>query len=72
MTQKLTSERFLQMVAKSGIADAKASERLIEKVCKKFDGGLPASTKKLAALFVKEGLLTEWHVEKLLAGKPAF
>ena len=69
MTQKLTSERFLQMVAKSGIADAKASEHLMEKVRKKFDGGLPASTKKLAALFVKEGLLTEWHVEKLLAGK---
>ena len=69
MTQKLTSERFLQMVAKSGIVDAKASDRLVEKVRKKFDGGLPVSTKKLAALFVKEGLLTQWHVDKLLAGK---
>ena len=69
MTQKLTSERFLQMVAKSGIVDAKASDRLVEKVRKKFDGGLPVSTKKLAALFVKEGLLTDWHVDKLLAGK---
>jgi len=69
MTQKLTSERFLQMVAKSGIVDAKASDRLVEKVRKKLDGGLPGSPKKLAALYVKEELLTAWHVEKLLAGK---
>jgi len=69
MTQKLTSERFLQMVAKSGIVDAKASDRLVGKVRKKFDGGLPANPKKLASLFVREGLLTDWHVDKLLAGK---
>ncbi|WP_246146540.1 serine/threonine protein kinase [Rubripirellula lacrimiformis] len=35
----------------------------------KLEGGLPSSPKKLAGLFKKEGLLTAWHIEKLLAGK---
>ena len=69
MTEKLTSERFLKMVAKSGVVDPKALDRLTEKIRKKLDGNLPGNPKKFAALFVKEGLLTDWHVEKLLAGK---
>jgi serine/threonine-protein kinase len=68
MTQKLTSERFLQMVAKSGLVDQEASDRLVEKVRKKL-GALPENPKKLASFFVAADLLTEWHVEKLLGGK---
>ena len=68
MTQKLTSERFLQMVAKSGLVDQEASDRLVESVRKKL-GGLPENPKKLAGYFVKQDLLTDWHVEKLLGGK---
>ncbi len=69
MTQTLTSERFLDMVARSGLVDPQATERLLEKVRAKLNGTLPENPKKLAALFVKEGLLTDWHVEKLLSGK---
>ncbi|MCG8649776.1 MAG: serine/threonine protein kinase, partial [Pirellulales bacterium] len=66
---QLTSERFLQMVAKSGLVDPAASDRVVAKVREKLAGGLPAAPKKLAAFFRKEGLLTDWHIEKLLAGK---
>lgn len=68
MTQKITSERFIQMVAKSGLVDQAASDRLAEKVRKKH-GSIPENAKKLAEIFVNEGLLTDWHTEKLLAGK---
>ena len=69
MTQKLTSDRFLQMVAKSGLVDQEASDRLVEKVREKLHGSIPENPKKLASYFVKEDLLTDWHVEKLLGGK---
>jgi serine/threonine-protein kinase len=69
MTNQLTSERFLDMVARSGLVDPQASQRLVEKVRARLKGQLPEDPKKLAAVFVKEGLLTEWHVEKLLTGK---
>ena len=70
MTQhKLTSERFLQMVAKSGLVDQVATDRLVEKVRKQRHGALPENAKTLASHFTKEGFLTEWHVEKLLGGK---
>src|SRR6056297_2519904 len=67
--QQLTSERFLEMVAKSGIVDPKYSDRLVRKVREKLQGRLPSNPQKLAAVFKKEGLLTDWHIEKLLAGK---
>lgn len=69
MQQPISSERFLEIVAKSGLVDAKASDKLVAKVREKLDGKLPLSAKKLASLFKKEGLLTAWHIEKLLGGK---
>lgn len=70
MTQtKLTSERFLQMVTKSGLVDSVAMDRLLENVRSKHGGELPDNPKKLASVFKKEGLLTDWHNEKLLGGK---
>jgi serine/threonine-protein kinase len=69
MTQKLTSERFLDMVARSALVDPKASDKLVEKVRAKLEGHLPENPKKLANVFVQQGLLTDWHVEKLLSGK---
>lgn len=67
--QKLDSETFLKMVAKSGIVDPKDSDRLVEKVREKLGGRLPADPRKLAAVFEKKGLLTSWHTDKLLTGK---
>ena len=66
---QLTSERFLQMVAKSGLVTEEAQEKLIRKLEETREGGVPKDPKKLAAYFRKEGLLTSWHIEKLLAGK---
>ena len=69
MSQQLTSERLLKMIAQSGLVSEKALDQLVTKVRAKFDGGLPPKPKSLVSIFCKEGLLTQWHVEKLLAGK---
>ncbi|WP_153557722.1 serine/threonine protein kinase [Roseimaritima sediminicola] len=66
---KITSERFVELVAKSELVDPAKCERLIAKVREKYDGDLPEDPKKLAALFRSNKLLTEWHIEKLLTGK---
>lgn len=65
---QLTSERFLDMVAKSGLVDANAQDDFVKKVRAKFDDELP-DPKKLAAYYRKQDLLTDWHIEKLLGGK---
>lgn len=69
MSQKVTSERFLECVTKSGLVDPSDLEQLVEKVREKLDGELPPSPKRFASVFVKRKLLTEWHIEKLLDGK---
>lgn len=65
----ITSERFVTMVAKSNLIDEKTQERFVTKVREKCGGQLPTSVKKLASAYEKAGLLTDWHVEKILAGK---
>lgn len=66
---QLTSERFLEMVAKSQLVEQQACDRLVVKVREKCGGKLPEDTKKLAAQFQQAGLLTDWHIEKLFTGK---
>ena len=68
MTQ-VTSEAFLEFVAKSGLVDSQKLASLEAKVREKCDGKLPLSAKRLASVFEKQGLLTAWHTEKLLTGK---
>ena len=68
-TKKIDTEQFLKIVAKSGIVDPKALDRLVVKVREKLDGRLPSDPRKLSALFEKKKLITSWHAEKLLAGK---
>ena len=69
MTQSLSSERFLEIVANSGLVDAAELETLEKRVREHLDGRLPKDPAKIARLLVKKQLLTEWHVEKLLSGK---
>jgi serine/threonine-protein kinase len=64
-----TPEKFLDLVEKSRLVEPTKFERLVEKVREHFEGGLPPEAKTLAKLFEKKGLLTEWHTDKLLAGK---
>ncbi len=69
MSQPITSERFLEMVVKSGLMDQSAVDRVEAKVRERLNGELPTSTKRLAKVFTNNHLLTDWHVEKLLNGK---
>ena len=69
MTQSLSSERFLEIVANSGLVDAVALETMVVRVREHLDGRLPKDPAKFARVLVKKQLLTEWHVEKLLSGK---
>lgn len=57
------------MVAKSNLIDEKTQERFLQKVREKCDGELPSSVKKLATAYKRAGLLTDWHIEKIFAGK---
>lgn len=66
---KLTSERFIELVAKSNLVDRDKSDQLVEKVREKFDGNLPDDPATMAAIFRRNKLLTEWHTDKLLTGK---
>ncbi len=69
MSKPISSERFLEMVVKSGLMSQSAVDKVEEKVRAKLKGELPTSTKRLARVFTANGLLTDWHVEKLLNGK---
>ncbi|MEM9587744.1 MAG: serine/threonine-protein kinase [Planctomycetota bacterium] len=68
MTQ-LDSQRFLEMVTNSKLVDPEAYEKFVARVREKCDGELPPNHRRLGQAFVKAGLLTDWHLEKLLAGK---
>lgn len=57
------------MIAKSGLVDQATVDHYEKTIRTKREGSLPSNPKKIAALFVQEGLLTDWHVDKLLGGK---
>lgn len=69
MTHSLTSEQFLELVAKSGLVDASALTGLESRVRDQLDGELPQKAERLADLLIRKDMLTTWHVEKLLSGK---
>jgi serine/threonine-protein kinase len=69
VSKQITSERFLEMVVKSGLMDQSSVDRVEKKVRERLNGDLPTSTRRLAKVFTANGLLTDWHVEKLLNGK---
>lgn len=57
------------MVAKSNLIDEHTQERFLKKVRSKCGGELPANPRKLATAYQRAGLLTDWHIEKIFAGK---
>lgn len=57
------------MVAKSNLVDENTQSRFLQKVREKCGGKLPSNPRKLATAFKRAGLLTEWHIEKIFAGK---
>ncbi len=66
---KIDSERFVELVAKSGLVPAAKCDQLFALVRGKYGESLPEDAEKLAVIFCKNKLLTQWHTDKLLAGK---
>ena len=69
MTQSLSSERFLEIVGNSGLVEEGALAKIKQRIRDQLGDRLPSKPDKIAELFVRKNLLTEWHVEKLLSGK---
>src|SRR6056297_3207020 len=65
----ITSERFVELVAKSDLVPHSKCDALVSKVRAKFGGKLPENPEKMAAIFRQNHLLTSWHTDKLLTGK---
>ena len=60
-----TREELLSLIQKSGVADEKRLNAALAKAA----GAMPADAKGLAALLVREGVLTGFQAEQLLEGK---
>jgi serine/threonine protein kinase len=69
MSVEVTSERFLEIVEKSRLVEPRALEAFKVKLKAKYGDTFPEDPTKVAASLRKAGLLTEWHTDKLLAGK---
>ncbi|MGV3484326.1 MAG: serine/threonine protein kinase [Planctomycetaceae bacterium] len=69
MSAEVTSERFLEIVEKSRLVEPRALDEFKAKLREKYGDTLPADASKIAAAMRKEGLVTEWHTDKLLTGK---
>ena len=65
----ISSAKFLRMVAKSGLVDPDKVEKMEQKLREKYHGELPSNPEKVAKAFQRQGLITEWHTEKLMGGK---
>ncbi|XZE55438.1 serine/threonine protein kinase [Planctomycetaceae bacterium SH139] len=63
-----TTERFLEIVEKSRLANAAALEKSLDRLRQAHEGQLPAA-REVAKHLCTAGLLTEWQVEKLISGK---
>ncbi|HEV8062472.1 MAG TPA: protein kinase, partial [Gemmataceae bacterium] len=60
-----TREELLSLIQKSGVADEKRLNAALTKAA----GNMPEDAKSLAALLVREGVLTAFQAEQLLEGK---
>ena len=69
MSQQLTSEKLLKLIAKSRLVDPVKADRMEAKIRKKHSGELPEDPAKVARYFEKADLISKWHSDKLLAGK---
>ncbi len=66
---EISSEKFLRMVAKSGLVESSKVDEMEEKIRAKCQGELPKDSRVVAKAFKRKGLITDWHIEKLLGGK---
>ncbi len=59
----------MELVGKSGLVPKEKLAQFEARVRAKCDGELPASTRRLATAMLRSDLITQWHLDKLLAGK---
>jgi eukaryotic-like serine/threonine-protein kinase len=69
MTTSVNTQRFLEMVAKSRLVEPEELAKFTSKLQEKYGEKLPEEAKPIAAAMVQAGLVTQWHVDKLLGGK---
>ncbi len=69
MSAEVTTERFLELVEKSRLVESAALGRIKAKLHEKYGEKLPEDPVRIANAMKKEGLITAWHIEKLLTGK---
>src|SRR5262245_17418910 len=67
MPAPATVEDFLELVRRSNQVDAQVLEEYVRQ--KRASEALPQDPRRLAALLVREGLLTNFQAEQLLQGK---
>ncbi len=65
---ELTTERFLEIVTKSRLANADAVAKSLDRLRITHGGDLPAP-REVADHLRDDSLLTEWQIDKLLGGK---
>lgn len=65
MPPPMTTDDFLELAAKSGVLERKTATDFLQD----HPEGQPQTPKDLAALLVREGLLTRFQADHLLAGK---
>ncbi len=69
MTTQVNTQRFLEMVAKSRLVEPDELAKFNRQLHEKYGDQLPENATKVASAMTKAGLLTQWHTDKLLAGK---
>src|SRR5579884_1107460 len=67
MPAPTTTDEFLELVRKSGVADEKRLSAYLAKL--RAAGPVPPEPAKVAGLLVRDGLLTHFQAEQLLQGK---
>ncbi|WP_425615938.1 serine/threonine protein kinase [Anatilimnocola sp. NA78] len=66
---KLSVDNFLDFVERSKLADADQLAKSLEKIRAQNAGNLPDDADRLAESLIDAGLITKWHVDKLMDKK---
>lgn len=66
---KLSVDNFLDFVERSKLADADQLAKSLEKIRAQNSGTLPEDADRVAESLIAAGLITKWHVDKLMDKK---
>jgi serine/threonine protein kinase len=66
---KLSVEQFLDYVERSKLADPDQLRKSLEAIRAQNGGNLPDDADRMAELLIDKGLITKWHVDKLMDKK---